>query len=123
MRFLVDECVARPLVDALRSRFDDVTYVVDEAPGTGDADIVDWAVREGRAIVTEDYDFGELAFRAGFNAEAIIIVAPGVIGIAVEDDASRVADRLVKLKDELPGRLTIIETARTRQRDLRIRKE
>ena len=121
MRFLVDECVARPLVEALRKRFDDVIYVVDTAPGAGDPDILEWAAKDGRTIVTEDYDFGELAFRMGLNAEAIIIIAPGVIGVGLERDASQVADRILKLKDELPGRLTIIETRRTRQRALRIR--
>lgn len=65
MRFLVDECVARPLVPALRLRFADVVYVADTSPATKDRDVLAWAVREKRVLVTEDYDFGDLVFRLG----------------------------------------------------------
>jgi predicted nuclease of predicted toxin-antitoxin system len=118
VKFLVDECVARPLVNVLREHFDDVTHVVDVAPGSRDLDILDWAKRESRTLVTEDYDFGELAFRLKLEAEAIVIIGPGVLGPNLEEDAERVVNRIIELKGSLRGHLTIMEAKRTRQRRL-----
>jgi predicted nuclease of predicted toxin-antitoxin system len=118
VRFLVDECVARPLVPALRKRFADVVYVADTLPAAKDRDVLAWAAREKRTLVTEDYDFGELAFRSRLEAEAIIIIAPGVLGFDLIQAAENVAERILLLGETLAGNLTIIERTRTRQRPL-----
>lgn len=118
MRLLVDECVARPVVAALRRRFADVVYVADTSPATKDHDVLVWATREKRALVTEDYDFGELAFRSRQKAEAIVIIAPGVLGFELIRDAEIVAERISRIEGTLAGNLTIIEKERIRQRTL-----
>ena len=90
MKFLVDECVAWPLVEALRRRFEDVVYVREVSPAAPDVDVLEWAVRESRTLVTEDYDFGELVFYRQLNAEAVVIIAPGVLGVDLLADADAV---------------------------------
>jgi predicted nuclease of predicted toxin-antitoxin system len=87
MKFLVDECVAWPLVEALRRRFDDVVSVREVSPAAPDADVLEWAVRQSRTLVTEDYDFGELVFYRQLDAEAVVIIAPGVLGVDLLADA------------------------------------
>lgn len=119
LKLLVDECVARPLVAALRRRFSDTISVAEVAPGARDRDVLDWAIRERRAVVTEDYDFGELVFRSGLAAEAIVIVAPGSLGFDIVADAEQVASRIFELSNTLRGSLTILERTRTRRRPLR----
>ena len=118
MKFLVDECVAWPLVEALRRRFDDVVYVREVLPMAADADVLELAVREGRTLITEDYDFGELVFFRQLNAEAVVIIAPGVLGTDLLTDASALAERLYAASDSLRGNLTIVESKRFRQRPL-----
>lgn len=118
MRFLIDECVARPLADALRQLFEDVVSVGETSPAAPDRDVLWRAVQERRILVTEDYDFGELVFRQGLDADAIVIIAPGVLGFDLIEDARRVADRIHLASDSLSGNLTIVERKRLRQRAL-----
>ena len=46
MRFLADESVDRPIVDALRRAGYDVDYIAELAPGTADPEVLDQANRE-----------------------------------------------------------------------------
>jgi predicted nuclease of predicted toxin-antitoxin system len=96
------------LLRRLRRRFDDVDYVADVRPSTRDSDVLSWAVRESRVLVTEDYDFGDLVFVARERAEAIVIIAPGVLGIDLTESSDRVAERVFQLRDTLAGNLTIM---------------
>lgn len=116
--FLIDECVARPVVLALRDRFGDVVSVAETAPGTSDLEVLNWATRDARILLTEDYDFGGLAVQKMRPAHGIVIIGPGVFRGDRSTSAERIADRISKLTDTLAGRLTILEQLRTRQRDL-----
>lgn len=118
MEFLVDECVARAVVHALRRRFADVVSVQESAAGMPDLDVLPWAVRERRVLVTDDYDFGDLSILSRHPAYAIVILGPGVFQYHDPASADRIAERIRQLAETLPGRLTIIELRRTRQRDL-----
>ena len=63
MRWLADECVAAPLVARLREAGLDVTYMAEIAPAATDPEAIARAHHEGRLLLTEDKDFGELVFR------------------------------------------------------------
>jgi predicted nuclease of predicted toxin-antitoxin system len=118
VRLLVDECVGRPLVDELRQRFADVAYVAEIHPAASDTEVLAWAIRDGRVLITEDYDFGELVFHKHLKAEAVVIIAPGALGAELIKDAKSIAERLLSASTELLGRLTIVERRRLRQRPL-----
>lgn len=64
MRFLANENFPGAAVGALRADGHDVIWVRTAAPGSKDVDILAWAVREERTLLTFDKDFGELAWRA-----------------------------------------------------------
>lgn len=63
MRLLADENIAAPLVLALRAAGHDVTYVAELAPGIADDAVLSLALRQGRLLLTEDKDIGELVIR------------------------------------------------------------
>jgi predicted nuclease of predicted toxin-antitoxin system len=63
VRWLADECVDASLVARLRAAGHDVVYVAEIAPATSDAEVVGLAQRDGRLLLTEDKDFGDLVFR------------------------------------------------------------
>jgi hypothetical protein len=50
-----------PRVAALRAEGHDVVWVRVVSPGMRDPDVLAWAIREGRVLLTFDKDFGELA--------------------------------------------------------------
>jgi uncharacterized protein DUF5615 len=63
VRWRADECVAAPLVARLRKAGYDVTYMAEIAPAATDPEAIARAHHEGRLLLTEDKDFGELVFR------------------------------------------------------------
>jgi predicted nuclease of predicted toxin-antitoxin system len=64
MRFLVDASSDARLVPHLQALGHDVTRVGTDYPGNlKDIQILAVALREGRVLITDDRDFGELVFR------------------------------------------------------------
>jgi hypothetical protein len=63
MRLLADENFPGDAVAQLKAAGHDVVWVRTAAPGITDSEIVAWAAREERIILTFDKDFGELAWR------------------------------------------------------------
>lgn len=61
MRFLADENFPGNAVTALQARGHDIVWIRTAAPGGKDEEILAWAVREERVLLTFDKDFGELA--------------------------------------------------------------
>ena len=62
MRFLADESCDFAVVRALRAAGHDVLAVSEVSPGDEDLAVIDFAVREGRILLTEDKDFGQLVY-------------------------------------------------------------
>ena len=68
MRFLADENFPGNAVTALQARGHDIVWIRTAAPGSKDEEVLAWAVREERVLLTFDKDFGELAwYRNAFN--------------------------------------------------------
>ena len=63
MRLLVDENVARDIIDWLRTSGHDVTWASEMQPGALDEQWAAIAEREDRIVLTQDKDFGEIVFR------------------------------------------------------------
>jgi predicted nuclease of predicted toxin-antitoxin system len=78
LRFLADESCDFGIVTALRAAGHDVSAVVDRNPGAEDEVILTLARSESRVLLTEDKDFGLLAYAGGQeNAGVILIRFPG----------------------------------------------
>lgn len=73
MRFLLDESAEFPMAEHLRARGHDVTAVAHEYPhALTDSEILAIGLDEGRIVITNDRDFGELVFRQGHSHSGII---------------------------------------------------
>lgn len=116
MKVLVDECRPRAVAQALTAAGFDVLYVAEIEPGAPDDRLAELAREGGRIIVTQDYDFGEMAVRQGRYGAGLVVVACGFLPPV--ERAQRVAGVMSELAAELNGRLTIIELKRVRQRAL-----
>ncbi len=118
MRFLVDECFPKRLVEGLVERGHDVVWVSDVCRSADDTTVLATANAQGRIIVTEDKDYGDLTVRDGHPAVGIVLANaesfPG--GLAEAIDALVV--QIDGMGERLVGALTVIEPARIRQRML-----
>ena len=104
-------------VARLRERGHDVVYVAETAPAEGDAEIMRRAQADGRLLLTEDKDFGDLVFRRGGELPGIVLLR---IDPAMHDlKRRRLETAIERFGDGLAGRYTTIEPARFRSRPLR----
>jgi predicted nuclease of predicted toxin-antitoxin system len=116
MRFLANENFPGEAVAALEAAGHDVVWVRKAAPGTKDEDILTWAVREDRVLLTFDKDFGELAWRIGLPASSGIVLfrlpmpPASAVGAVL---AARIGERA-----DWVGHFTVIEPGRIRMRPL-----
>ena len=73
MRFLLDESAEYRIATFLRHEGHDVTAVAYEYPQSlADADVLRIAHAEGRTLITNDRDFGDLVFCHGFPHSGVI---------------------------------------------------
>ena len=106
MRFLLDQNADRRFADFLRGEGHDVTVVsVDYPPGISDRQVLETAHHEGRIIITNDRDFGELIVRENLPHAGVIFFRLGAAGVDVKID--RLADLLLSHADQR-GRCIVV---------------
>lgn len=79
MTILADEGVDKPIVDLLRSSGFDVHYILETHPGSEDEAVLAIANEEGRVLLTQDKDFGELVYRMQKTHQGVILVRLGTL--------------------------------------------
>ena len=116
MRFLVDECCDIGLVRSLREDGHDVLYVLENQAGISDDAVLLEAYNDGRILLTEDKDFGELVYRLKKPSKGIILIRINV------RERNMKCFRLKKLienyEDRLPGHFVVIDSHKFRFRPL-----
>ena len=65
---MADESCAGPVIRALRVAGHNVLAIAESAPGARDEAVIARALAEGRVLITEDRDFGELVDAHGHSA-------------------------------------------------------
>lgn len=114
MDILADENVPAAVVEALRARGHDVVWVVEHAPSTGDPSVLALAQVGTRLLVTQDKDFGALAFRARLPAGVgvVLVRLPSPSPSALARDLVTVLES----RTDWNGRFSVIEPGRVRMR-------
>ena len=74
MQFLVDESTGIAVVNSLRDLGYDVLAAAEEMFQADDASILTRAEAEGRILITNDKDFGELVYREGHPHRGIVLL-------------------------------------------------
>jgi predicted nuclease of predicted toxin-antitoxin system len=72
MRFLVDVNASGTVAAWLVEAGHDVVEVADRDPQMSDKDVLDWAVRDERIVVTTDRDFEEMIWREGRSHNGLL---------------------------------------------------
>jgi len=88
VKFLADENIHADIVAWLRAQGCDVLYAAETLAHRPDDDLLAIARHEGRVLVTDDKDFGELVFHRK-------LVSRGIVLIRLEN--ARITDRLHRL--------------------------
>ncbi len=117
MKLLADECCDAALVTALRSDGHDVLYAVESLRGAIDDEILGRANNEGRILLTEDKDFGELVYRLKRSAYGVVLLRFDVADRALK--VPRIRNFLNSQPNQIPGTFVVIDPEKIRVRPLR----
>lgn len=111
MKFAIDECVGRVIDQALAAAGFDCA----RAPaGVSDRQVLQFAAQEGRIIITDDTDFGQLCVVDRVPVAAVILLR--MSGWPVADQAERL---VAMLRAEPPGHeFVVLDPQRVRRRAL-----
>ncbi|MFN0200605.1 MAG: DUF5615 family PIN-like protein [Bacteroidia bacterium] len=70
---LADENFPHPSTLYLKEQGFDIVSVIENEAGIEDIEVIEWAIREDRIILTFDSDFGELIFKQKYRPPAGVI--------------------------------------------------
>jgi predicted nuclease of predicted toxin-antitoxin system len=112
VRFLADESCDFAVVRALRDAGHDVTAVAELKPAATDDAVLSLARSENRILLTEDKDFGLLAYAGGQQTAAVILIR---FPASARKQLGQTAVNLVaEIGERLGGAFVVIEPGRAR---------
>jgi predicted nuclease of predicted toxin-antitoxin system len=114
MRFLADESCDFAVVRALRANGHDVIAVAEVAARTEDAEVIAWAVREARVLLTEDKDFGQLVYAGAHQSTGVILIRFPASARPILPN--RVLEIIQQHQDQLAGAFVVLQPHRSRIR-------
>jgi predicted nuclease of predicted toxin-antitoxin system len=117
MNLLADECCDAALVAALRSDGHDVLFAVESLRGATDDQVLERADNEGRILLTEDKDFGELVYRLKRPARGIVLLRFDVADRVLK--IPRLRSLLENQSEQMLDAFVVIDKEKIRVRPLR----
>jgi predicted nuclease of predicted toxin-antitoxin system len=112
IRFLADVNIERIVVDHLSNQGYDVKWIPDYECDMLDCDLFNLASREKRILLTNDKDFGELAFLQKKARTGIILMR--IKGQNPLKKIEMLDKLLLTYSDKLKGHLTVVRRAKIR---------
>ena len=112
MKLVADESCAGPVIRALREAGHDVLVIAESATGASDEAVIARAFDEGRVLITEDRDFGELVYARGRSSAGVVFVK--FQSRARRAKPAAVVEALAKLGARLRDGFTVVEPGRVR---------
>ena len=116
MLFLVNENIPRTVIDGLRARGHDVLSAKESMRSEPDEAILARAQADGRVVVTQDKDFGELAYRVGLPS-ACGVVLFRLSGDDPDADSRRMLG-VLEARTDWAGHFSVVTDDRVRVRPL-----
>lgn len=115
MNILVDENIARQVVERLRQDGHDVHYTI-QGQRIADDIVLETAHQQKALLLTDDKDFGELVIRQHQQASGVILVR--LAGLSPLQKAEVVANVVRERGDNLIDAFTVITPNNIRSRPL-----
>ena len=114
MRFLVDECTGKRLAILLKREGYDALFVGDSMRSASDEEIIKKCEQDGRILITDDKDFGELVFRLSRPIKGVILLRI----VTVPERRFKALIKLLKTYD-VKNRFIVLEENAIRSRKIK----
>ncbi len=106
LKFLIDECTGKRLSFLFKNAGYDVVFVGDWKPSASDEEVLQKANDDGRILITDDKDFGELVFRMEKPSTGVIPIRTSTTNPAIRFHmleillkSTEVSGKFIVLKD------------------------
>ena len=116
LRFLANENFPGAAVASLAAAGHDVVWVRIVAPGMPDSDVLAWAARDYRILLTFDKDFGELARGSALPRTCGVVLLR--MPMPKPEEAGLRLAALITAREDWAGNFSVIEPGRVRMRPL-----
>ncbi len=104
---LADENIVSAVVSRLRDDGWDVVWIAEVAPSIADPNVLARAVSDGRVLLTDDKDFGEMVVREGRAHRGVVLLR--LAGMPVIERAELVSRMFASASAELVDAFTVVE--------------
>jgi predicted nuclease of predicted toxin-antitoxin system len=74
MNFIADESVDFGIINRLRKKGFKIFAIIEESPGISDQEVLRISYNKNSILITEDKDFGELAYRLKLEHKGILLI-------------------------------------------------
>lgn len=109
---MADESCAGPIIRALREAGHNLVAIAEVAKGATDEQVLEFAAKEKRVLITEDRDFGELIYARGRSSSGVMLIRfPSRVRAA---KAGTVTEAVARLGSRLSDAFTVVEPGRVR---------
>jgi predicted nuclease of predicted toxin-antitoxin system len=116
LKLLADENIAVDMVSWLREQGCEVVHASEQLAQEADSVLLQAAETEGRLLITEDKDFGELVFRDRLNSHGVVLLRMGKLTIPKRIE--RLAEAWSVVQSNPSGRFIVITEKKVRVRPL-----
>ncbi|HZZ42759.1 MAG TPA: DUF5615 family PIN-like protein [Tepidisphaeraceae bacterium] len=106
MKLLADENISRQIVEQLRRLGHQVLWASESAAGADDSDWLETGEREGRLLITDDKDFGELVFRQQLASAGVILLR--MHRLSLSQKLSRLESLWPQILSRPPGSFVVV---------------
>lgn len=113
MKFLVDANLGRKFTNLLKDEGHDALYSKDILPLSSDEEILNKAEKEGRIVISNDKDFGELVFRLGKKSAGVIFLRTAAT------DSKKRLELAKDAFDKAQGKFIVVKEGQVKVRDLK----
>ena len=109
---MADESCDFAVVRALRTAGNDVVAIAELSPRISDEEVLRLARDDGRVLLTEDTDFGELVYAEGLRSAGVVLFRfPTDVRATIGNAA---VEAVNAIGDELKSRFTVVQPGRVR---------
>jgi predicted nuclease of predicted toxin-antitoxin system len=116
VKLLADENILVGVVEWLRQNGHDVFSVRESMRGEEDERILQFAEQDGRLIVTDDKDFGELVFNRGLNSHGVVLARLHAVTLA--ERIARLTAIWPVVEEHSPGTFIVVTDQNVRVRPI-----
>ena len=116
LKLLADENIAGDIVAWIREQGCEVLHASEHLTQEVDSVLLQTAEAEGRLLLTEDKDFGELVFRDRLNSHGVVLLRMG--RLTIPNRIQRLAEAWSVVQSNPSGRFIVITEKKVRVRPL-----